>query len=180
MKSGDASRGISHKTALGGVFAALTICLLYLGSLLPSVRLTLLCLSSVLSSVAVIESGSAYAFLVYCASAAAGFFLLPDKFMALMYTGFFGYYSILKYWVERLQKLWLEWILKLLLFNFIAICGWYVAHRFFDLAVSPIGLTNIMGITWLLFNVLFIVCDYALSLTIGYYQRKIRAAFWNK
>ena len=165
----------------GGLLCALTIVLLYMTYLLPHNTLTLLTLASFMVPLALIRSHIGTAFLVYICSTLLSMFLLPPKIF-MMYSFFFGNYGLVKYYIERLDKPFFEWVLKFIYFNIILTFG---LHTFMTL-ISPqlfSQLSQIMTqilpnfplvdrlIFFLIAQVAFFIFDYALTLLIDTYYR---------
>lgn len=100
--------------ALGGCLAAVSVLFLYLASVLPTGRLALLAAASLCVGLAVIYMQASRAVVMYAAVSALALLLLPDKTVAVWYIVCLGNYPIVKCWIERLGKLPLEWICKLL------------------------------------------------------------------
>ncbi|SDO92214.1 hypothetical protein [Clostridium gasigenes] len=152
---------------LGGILIALTLVILYSSSILPISTLTILTLASCLIPICIIRSSVKTGFLVYIGSTTLGFFIIPINII-VYYGLFFGVYGIIKYYIERLRKLSLEIILKLIIFNIIFIISFTVATLFLGNVVINIPL----WLLWLLAQPTFIVFDYALTLIIGYYLNR--------
>ncbi|MBU3103123.1 hypothetical protein [Clostridium gasigenes] len=152
---------------LGGILIALTLVILYSSSILPISTLTILTLASCLIPICIIRSSVKTGFLVYIGSTTLGFFIIPINII-VYYGLFFGVYGIIKYYIERLRKLYLEIILKLIIFNIIFIISFTVATLFLGNVVINIPL----WLLWLLAQPTFIVFDYALTLIIGYYLNR--------
>lgn len=152
---------------LGGILIALTLVILYSSSILPISTLTILTLASCLIPICIIRSSVKTGFLVYIGSTTLGFFIIPINII-VYYGLFFGVYGIIKYYIERLRKLYLEIILKLIIFNIIFIIIFTVATLFLGNVVINIPL----WLLWLLAQPTFIVFDYALTLIIGYYLNR--------
>lgn len=152
---------------LGGILIALTLVILYSSSILPISTLTILTLASCLIPICIIRSSVKTGFLVYIGSTTLGFFIIPINII-VYYGLFFGVYGIIKYYIERLRKLPLEIILKLIIFNIIFIIIFTVATLFLGNVVINIPL----WILWILAQPTFIVFDYALTLIIGYYLNR--------
>lgn len=164
----------SFRIALGGVLAALSLLLLYGGTLLPSGRIGMVAVAGLVPAAGVISGGLAAGFLSYGAAALLGLLLLPDKGCALLYAIFFGLYPMVKYAIERLRKLPLELLLKLAFFNLIlVICLFGFSALLFpllpELMRTPLPLFAIG-------NVVFLVYDYGFSKLITYYASRIRKA----
>ena len=173
MRHQSFSRSAS-RVATGGVFAALSLLLLYGATLLPSGRIGLVAVAGLVPAAAVISGGVAAGFLCYGATALLGLFLVPDKGCALLYALFFGLYPMVKYAVERLRKLPVELLLKLLFFNLILV----IVLFGFSALLFPL-LPELMRAPLPLFgvgNAAFLVYDYGSSKLITYYASRIRKA----
>jgi hypothetical protein len=161
----------ARRAALGGVLVAAVQCCLFAAGALPTGRLALLALSSMILAAAIVEYGAFFAFLLYVASSLLSLILLPDKLMCVPFIAFFGYYGILKAQIERIRLLWAEWLIKLAAFNAVAAVGWLAASRFFPLFVN---LPYAVWLVWIILNVIFIIFDYAYSLAAGIYEQRLR------
>ena len=162
------------RVATGGIFAALSLLLLYGATLLPSGRIGMVAVAGLVPAAAVIAGGLATGFLCYGATALLGLLLLPDKGCALLYALFFGLYPMVKYLIERLRKLPIEILLKLAFFNLILVIFLFG----FSALLFPL-LPELMRTPLPLFgigNVVFLVYDYGFSKLITYYVSRIRKA----
>lgn len=108
----------STKIALAGTMAALCVVLMFLTGLFPFATLAIPALAGLLIAVMVVELGPLYAAMVYASSALLSFLVTPDLEASLVFCLFFGYYPLIKYWVERRRmKKAAEYLLKLLCCN---------------------------------------------------------------
>ena len=150
--------------------AAAGVVVLYLGSVLPSARLAVLCLSTLGVVFIATSCRTAWAWGCYLVTGGIALLLLPEKMPAVLYTAFFGYYPIVKLRLERLENPWLRWLLKLFSFN-LAAAVLYIVYR----AVFTAPLASALPV-WALFlagNAAFAAYDFALSQMILYYLRKL-------
>lgn len=162
----------SKNIALGGILSSLTLILLYLTSILPTSRLFLLVVCSLFTAVIVIETDIKNGWLFYFVTSIAGFFLIPDKVIAVLYIFLFGIYGLLKAHVEKNNKAkFLEYIAKLGLYNILLFIMYYVARLF-------IGSINIVlpYPLWAVFiglQAAFMIYDYVFTIFISYYYKHI-------
>ena len=98
--------------ALCGVLAALAVALLFLGGTLPFATIACPVLASLVLIPVYAENGAKWGFLWYVTTALLGVLLTPDKETAVLFV-FFGYYPMLKRFLERLPGRTLTWIAKL-------------------------------------------------------------------
>jgi len=118
-----------------------------------------------------IESGCAAGWLFYISSGLISLFILQNKLGVVPYISFFGIYGIIKYYIEKLNKRYLEYVLKLLYFNTVLIIAYYAAKEFL-LEGTELGVP--LPLVAILLEIIFIVYDYVYSLFIGYYNSRLR------
>ena len=102
---------------LSAAFTALSVLFAFLSSAFPTMSLTILAISGVVSAFALSECGYKYACLTYLAVSVISAFLVPDKTCVAFYVLLFGHYPIVKTLIERVGNRWLSWGIKLLLIN---------------------------------------------------------------
>lgn len=167
----------ASRVALGGVLAALSLLLLYLASVMPSGRLAAVAVAGLVPVAGVVSGGLATGFLSYAAAGILGFLLLPDKGCALLYAAFFGLYPMIKSLIERLRRLALEILLKLVFFNAV-LAALLFGFSAFLLPMLP----QLLQSTLLIFlagNIVFLLYDYGFSKLITYYASRFRGATRN-
>ena len=105
MKRNDryAQRKRTRRIALCGVFSALGVVLLCLGSLIEVLDLSTAAIASLICVLVMIEYGGWYPWGVYVSTALLALLLAPQKSAALIYA-FFGFYPIVKAYLERLPR----------------------------------------------------------------------------
>lgn len=163
----------SKNISLGGILSSLTLILLYLTSILPTSRLFLLFVCSLFTAVIVIETGTKNGWLFYLVTSMAGFLLIPDKAIAVLYIFLFGIYGLLKAYVEKNSKAkFLEYIAKLILYNILLFIMYYVAKLF--IGSINIALPYPMWAVFIGLQVAFIIYDYAFTIFISYYYKHIK------
>jgi hypothetical protein len=158
-----------NKLTRGGIYTALTILFVYLSSVSPTSKLSLLALASAIIPLAILTTDVKNAVLVYAASSILCFFL-GFRGMAVIYTLFFGIYGIVKYYIESLRKLPLEYLLKFIFFNLSFITIYY----FYRLVFTEIVKINFpIYILILGLEIVFFVYDYALTTIIAYINKRL-------
>lgn len=103
-RGGAGSFANTNTITLGGIFAALSLVLIFAASFVPGVELTLFALGSLFTGFMVIEKGPKAAWILFAAVAVLGFVLDPNKLAVLPYIAFFGYYGIVKFYIEKLHS----------------------------------------------------------------------------
>ena len=159
---------------------ALGVIILYVGSLIEVLDISMAAIASILCIVAVIEYGRGYAFMVYGATALLAMLLLPEKFTPSLYALLLGYYPILKELIERIGK---KSIFRRRLFE---VLRWAIKIVYFNCAFLAFALVTVyllalpesaqwMQITmFVLGNVTFVVYDVALTGLITTYIFRLR------
>lgn len=92
------------KIALGGICLALTVIFLFGGSIVPGIELTLFAISSLFTAVMILETGVKGGVLLYAGAVLLGFAIIPNKLAMIPYAFFFGYYGIVKYYIEKASR----------------------------------------------------------------------------
>ncbi|ONI39864.1 hypothetical protein AN396_07385 [Candidatus Epulonipiscium fishelsonii] len=152
--------------ALGGILTALTVIILYVSTFMPTSTLTLYGIASIITIIAYIRGSLKVGILVYVSSSILCSMFLPPQ-IYLMYILFFGHYGILKGLIEGLNRIILEWVLKLLVFNACVFLGAFLFKVILSINVFEQGFIFQLVIG----QVVFVVYDYALTLGIdGYYK----------
>jgi len=131
----------SKSLALSGVFAGLSLALMWTGSFIPSMDYALPAMAGMLILLLVLELNRIWALGVYAAVAALSLLLLPVKGVALLYAMLFGYYPALKTLVEGKCPKWLAWICKFAAFNAAVVTAYWLATRVFNIDLDDFGET---------------------------------------
>lgn len=163
----------ARKMAFCGVFAALSLVLLYVGGL-TVLDLTLLMLCSFITVVVIIETGDKYGYIYAAVTSALALILLPSKLYAVEYIVFSTVYPIIKPHIERIPNRVVAWVLKIAaldaMFLGCVLLGQFILNvgdEFFPLSL----LTMLFGTAF------FILYDFAFSKCIKLYLVKLRKIF---
>ena len=170
MRMAYGRNGAARKTkllTLCAVLSALGVVLLYLGSLFEVLDLSMAVLASLAVVILVVECGGAYPWLVYLVTTILSLLLLPNKFSAVAYGFFMGFYPIMKEKIERIPLRLLRLILKLFIFNGAMVLMWWLG----GLLIGGFELGYSVAIIALVLNATFLFYDYALSVMITAYLR---------
>ena len=155
--------------AKGGVFTALTILFLYISSIVPINRFYLLGLASCIIPLSIIWTNVRNSVLVYLSSGLLSI-LFGFRGSALAYIIFFGLYGFIKYYVEKLRKAPLEFVLKFTFFNLCLFLLYFLYNLFsFGLPKMNIPIYYVV----IVLQLIFIIYDYALTMFISYVNRKL-------
>jgi hypothetical protein len=159
------------------MFSALSVVLLYFGSLFELLDISMAVIASLACVIAVIEYGKSAPWAIYAVTSVLSVILLPDKTPAAFYAIFFGFYPILKEKFEKRPKV-LSWLLKEVTFN-ICLVVMAVAVYFISTTGDNSLLKNpiMLATTALLAEVVFVLYDIALTRLISFYIIKLRHRF---
>ena len=158
----------AKEITLSAILVALTNIILYLNFLLPISTISILTLASLLIPIALIKGSIKSAFLVYIASSIIGFFILPINII-LLYILFFGIYGIVKYYIEKLNKLYLEIFCKIIFCNISLFISIFEFKSFIAIEITKLPL----WLLWIIAQPVFLIFDYALTLLISFYMQRI-------
>lgn len=165
-------RSRTFKLALGGICLALTIIFMFGGTIVPGIDLTLFALSSLFTAVMLIETGIGGSVLLFIAACLLGFFLLPNKLAILPYVAFFGYWPILKYFLEKISAPAGQIACKCAFFALVLCAGLF---GFKEALASSISLPDFPVVALVIAGILvFLLYDYVLTCLISWYCRRIR------
>lgn len=161
----------TSKIALSAVFAALSVALMALVSIIPNLELALPAISGLFVAVIVIEVDKKWALGVWAAVSVLSLIVVPNKEAAIIYAVFFGYYPVLKSVFESKTPRAVEYIIKVLTFAGVMTLSYFLMIKF--MGIDP-DLPDFLG-KWaipaiaLLGIIAFLLYDYALSKLITFY-----------
>lgn len=164
------SKSNTRKLTLTGILSAIVVLALVLESIAPTGRLGFYVLAAFVLSVILLECNIRFAWAGYIVTSLVGFMAVPEKLNVIPYIAFFGIYTLLKYHIESLRRVWLEILLKLVAFNLFLWPAWGIAKSFL-----PETLTRGWGVlvAGLVLQILFLLYDYLFTLWIRYYFARI-------
>jgi uncharacterized membrane protein len=161
----------TKKIALSGIMGALAVVCLLLAAILPTSTLAFYALSSFFISIIIIEFNSRAGLLFYLATSLLSVAIVPDKMAIVPYVLFFGLYGFVKFYIEKLNKLIPEYILKLLFFNICLAAAYFLVRYFFveNITSKLPWWVLIAGL-----EVVFVIYDYTYTLFIIYYSHRLK------
>ncbi len=165
----------TRKLAICAMMCALGVVVLYLGSVVEVLDISMAVIASLFAVFAVIEYGMAEAWTVYAVTSVLSLVLLPQKLPAVMYLLFFGFYPIVKERIEKLRRKVLQWVIKEAIFNvclilLMLLVKWLVALDGHNLFVFE-------AVFFILANGTFVIYDIALTRLISMYLFRLRKKF---
>jgi len=169
------SRDRTRRVAVCAMLSALGVVMLYLGSMIEVVDISMAVIASLLCVFAVIEYGGAYPWLVFAVTSVISMLMLPNKTPAAMYVVFFGFYPILKEKLERKPKV-ISWIFKELIFN--AALALMIVLVLFVFTMGEVKVeTYLVVLLAVLAELMFVLYDIALTRLISLYLFRLRKSF---
>ena len=168
----------SGKVALCGVLCALAVICMVL-TFIPVATFSLPALAGLILLPLALEINLKWGLAGYVATAVLSFLIAPDMEAKVLFIAFFGYYPVLKTWLDTVRPTVLQWVVKLLLYN-ATIVGAYCLLIF---------VLNLPGDTFELFgvniplvmlgvgNIIFVTFDLALTSVIALYWKRGHALF---
>lgn len=168
----------ARRCALGGVFGALALVVLLMGSIFPAATFVAPAVAGLVIVPVAVECGVRLGAAVYAAVAVLALFLVPDKEATLFFLFLLGHYPLLKVFLEKMRNKVLRLVLKLAVFN-ASVCAVYgillilfpvdaIVAEFADAGKLFIALLIAAG------NVTFLIYDMAVKRLVCYYCAALR------
>lgn len=161
----------TKRIALNGILGAFAVICLVLATILPTNRISLYALSSFFVAVSIIESGVRSGWIFYVATSMLAFILVPNKFGVIPYVIFFGIYGIVKFYIEKLDNVVLEYVIKFLFFNICVGIAALTVRQLFSVNLTIVLPWWVMIIA---LEIVFFLFDFVYTLFIRYYEEKLR------
>lgn len=170
----------TNKIALSGVLLGLNLILLFGATMLPGIELSLFAMSSFMTAIVLVKVSPRQAAVFYFASVLLAGLLLPNKLGLLPYIFFFGYYGIIKFYIEKIidrrfkgkKAQLVEGVCKSGVFLAAFTSGILLFKEAFTAGLSlpelPLGIIGIAAVA------VFLVYDYAYTLLIGQMNRILK------
>ncbi len=168
----------SGRIAVGGVFSALALACMLM-TIFPYATYALPAMAGVCLIPVVLELGWRWGWMAYAVTALLSPLLAADKEAALLFIAFFGYYPVLKAWIERRKSRVIEWAIKLLLFNAAMVAAYMAAIFVFRLPVDfEIFGVSLPFVLLALGNVTFLIYDKALTGMVSLYLYRLQSKLY--
>ena len=164
----------SGKLAFCGVTTALAV-LFLLFTTLPIATVATAALAALVTIPTVVELGKRAGLLQYAAVGLLALLLVPAVEGKGLYIAFFGYYTVLKAWLE--EQPWhraMEWGIKLFVFNAATVAAYWVMLTFVGLPKDcfTIGGVSLPWVFLLAGNGVFLLYDRAVTGLVSRYIRQ--------
>jgi uncharacterized membrane protein len=162
----------TKRVALNGILAAITVVFLFLAAVLPTSKLSFYALSSFIVAIIMVEYGTRAGVVFYILTSVLALLVVPDKIRVVPYIVFFGIYGIIKFHAEKINKIVLEYLLKIVYFN-ICVATWLMLFK--EIFIPEGGeLKFPLWVVVLALEAVFVLYDYVYSLFVQYYIKKLR------
>lgn len=164
----------SKVIAYSGVATALSVVMLFLGSIFWVLGYTMPLVASLVMIILLDSISQKSALLTFVSTSIISFILLNDKECVLLYVLFFGYYPLIKDKINDIQPKFLSYLLKFVTFNaamvLTQILCVYVFGIPFDDMLGKWGIVVFV----LCLNLVFVVFDKLYTLLLRLYRIKLK------
>ncbi|HBI85435.1 MAG TPA: hypothetical protein DDX71_03980 [Ruminococcus sp.] len=165
-----ASEKSSYRVALGGIVAGLCVMIMFLTGVFPALYIAAPMIAGVLMIILVEEVSVGWAWLTYIAVSLLALIVTFDKEAALMFILFFGYYPILRLYIERIRIMPVRWLCKLALLNlFLVLDFWLTVYVLGLPTFEEDGKAMLAGLA-AVFNLVFLFYDRLLGQMNWFYR----------
>lgn len=166
-------RKLTLTVCVCGLFAALSVVIILVAHI-PTLTYAVPAFAGALNIVIFLEFGPKSAFTVYSAVSVLSF-LLCEKEAFLCYVLFFGYYPILKAYIERIKTKSVQWIVKIAEFTIAFAIEIWLGFVLFGIPIDDMEY-GLYGIAFMAvaFEVMFVLYDILLTRVITLYFAKYR------
>lgn len=134
------------------MLAAVSMVLLYIGSVIEIFDLTGAFVAGVAVLIMRIRWGRSPAWTVYSVTSILALLIVPNKIPVMLYVFYGGLYPLLKAEIEKLCRPWLEWLIKTAVVCVMYAAGVAVAKFVFGIEDMDFGLTE-----WIMYPIAAIV-----------------------
>jgi len=168
----------TRKMTLSALFAALCVISLFVASVWPTGRFGLVAFASLFVAAAVIEGGIGSGISAFAVSSVIGMLILPNRVAPLLFIVFFGYYPVAKSLIEHIRGTIAQWVIKLALFNTVAVAMWFFMR---EILLEAMGSRPVFGVELEGFpialllggSIIFVIYDFGFTKLIWFYINRI-------
>ncbi|MBP1570895.1 MAG: hypothetical protein J6C76_03250 [Oscillospiraceae bacterium] len=174
----------THKISLCGVFGALSIVIMLMGSIIPMATYMCPAIAAFFILPIVAEYGEKTGFTLYAAVSLLCMMLIAEKEFVLMYVFVFGFYSVFKFRADKIKPKFVQFVLKAL-YAFITT---FISYALLLLVFPSPVLTNdfsdmttgIVIAFFVLFVITFMLYDFAAKIMFVLYNSRLRPRIMKK
>ena len=161
----------TKRIALCGIFAALSLVVMYVAAVTEMLSLCGMIVAVFAVMFLYIEFGAKTALSVYGVISVLTVLILPDKFTAVFFAVYAGYYPIIKAKFESMKNRTVSWLCKLVSFNFVLVLLIILSKYVASMETETMA---IEAAVLVLANVTFVMADILATRMITLYLRKYR------
>lgn len=164
----------SKVIAYSGVATALSVVMLFLGSIFWVLGYTMPLVASLVMIVLLDSISQKSALLTFISTSIISFILLNDKECVLLYTLFFGYYPLIRDKINDIKPKFLSYLLKFITFNAAMVLTQVLCVYVFGIPFDDmLGKWGIVVFV-LCLNLVFVVFDKLYTLLLKLYRIKLK------
>lgn len=168
-----------RQIALSGMLAALAVVILLLGGAIGIGTFAAPVLAMAVLLPVLEEWGAKAAGCAYGAAAILALLLVPDRELALVYTGF-GWYPLLRPRIARIPSRFLRLAARLAVCNAVILALYGLLLRLLGLAADLAGASRVMNAVLLVLgNAVFLLLDVVLARLTVLWRQKLRKRFFH-
>jgi hypothetical protein len=145
--------------------------MMFMSGVLPFSMFLLPALAGAMLISVVVEMGAKTAIMVYVSVSILSAFIIADKLAAVYFICFLGYYPIAKAGLERIRPRFLEYLVKISLFNLTVMMAYLAIVNILEISL-PIAIP-----IPLFANIVFFIYDLGLTRYATFYTHRFRKRF---
>jgi len=165
-----ANKNSTREITYSGILLAILMIVLYIYTISPTNKLIILMFASFIIGVELSETSIKYTIIFYFASLLLTLIFPINKISLLLYYSFFGIYGLIKYYIEKIEIIILEYIVKTIFFITIFLLN----ITYIKLLLPKLVVQFPVYILLLLSFIAFLLYDYLYTLIVQLYTQKIR------
>lgn len=181
-KTNNHSHSKAKQVALSGLMGAMMITIMLVGSVLPFSTYCAPAFAGICLIPVVVEYGYKASFVLYSGISGLCLFFLIQKEMALFFVCLFGYYPIVKVWIQKINCKIIRFFIKLIIVNVSLFVIYFILLFVFTTADARQTLLQsgwrIILIYFTLCNITFFLYDVLIDRASVIYICKIRKYFF--
>lgn len=164
------------KIALCGILAALSIVIMFLAGIVPTMTIALPAIAGCMLIPVTAECGTKYGLTLFAVVSVLGFFVVGDREAWLMYVLFFGYFPAVYGVFDKIKNKRLRFVVKIVLFTIATIAEGLIATFILGIPLDSMGELGKWSVIILiaLAEVVFVVYNKAVRNLIALYFLRFR------
>lgn len=174
---------MSKKVAVSGITTALSVLIMYL-SIVPGMTYALPAVAGMVLWIAGEQSGRRWGLLSYGAAALLSMLLVPEVEAVSFFAAFFGWYPVVRGYIDRIKHRVLKLLAKLAAFNIPIVITFQILSRVLGLDKMLEGM-EFMGqyaalALWITANVAFFLYDFCIDQLLYAYTKWMKPRIFGR